>query len=110
MVAGHDRHHPVDARLADRGGDVGPGNPDPVVLGEEDGVLARELRQPFRVTEVEPPLHGEPRKRAVHRARVEVAEAEPLRKRARHRALPRAGGPVDRHDHAYRLVTDSRSS
>ena len=74
------------------------------------GLLARELRQSLGVAEVEPALHREPRERPVHRARVEVAEAEALRERPRHRALARACGPVDRHDHRYRLVTDSRSS
>ena len=40
---------------------------------------------------------------AVHRAAVEVAEAEPLGERARHRRLAGPGGPVDRDDHARKL-------
>ena len=36
---------------------------------------------------------------AVHRARVEVGEAQRLRRRARHRALAGPGGPVDSYDH-----------
>jgi hypothetical protein len=98
-MARYDWHHPVDTSLADRGGHVGAGDPHPVVLGEQDGALARELREPFCVAEVEAPVHREPRESPVHRARVEVAEAEPLRERARHRALSRACGPVDCHDH-----------
>ena len=39
------------------------------------------------------------RDRPVHRARVEVGEAEPARDPARNRALPAARGPVDRDDH-----------
>ena len=37
--------------------------------------------------------------RAVHRARVEVGEAQRLRRGARHRALAGPGGPVDSYDH-----------
>src|SRR5436309_1805846 len=61
------RNHPVHAGLADRGRDVGAADPDPVALGEEDGLLTRQLRQPLRVAEVEPALHREPRERSVHR-------------------------------------------
>ena len=109
-MARDDRNHPVDAGLADRGRDVGAADPDPVALGEEDGLLPRQLRQPLRVAEVEPALHREPRERSVHRAGVEVAEAKPLGERSCHCALARSCGPVDCHDHRYRLVTDSRSS
>ena len=81
VMAGHDGHHPVDAGFADRGRDVGAADPDPVVLGEEDGLLTRELREPLRVAEVEPALHRQPGERPVHRASVEVAEAERGRRR-----------------------------
>ena len=43
--------------------------------------------------------HREPRQGAVHRPRVEVAEAEPLRQQAGDGALAGPCGPVDGDDH-----------
>ena len=77
-------------------------------LVERHGLRARELGERVGAAEVEAALHREPRERAVHRAGIEVAEAEPLGERARHSALAGAGRPVDRNDH--RLTRESISS
>ena len=103
-----DRDHPVDPRVADRRRDVGAGDPHAAVLVERDRLLPRQLGQQLGLAERNAPLHREPRQRAIHRAGVEVAEAEPLRERACHCALAGAGRPVDRNDH--RLTRDSISS
>ena len=87
VVARDDRDHPVDARLADRRGHVGAGDEDAAVLVEGDRVLARELAERLAVAERQRLAHREPGERAVHRAGVEVAEAEPLGEPARDRAL-----------------------
>src|SRR5207253_3676970 len=108
VVPSDDRDEPVDAGLADRRSHVGARDEYPPALVEDDGVLGRELGEPIALTERHAPLHGEPRQRAVHGARVEVAEAEPLREPLRHGALASPGGAVDGHDH--RWVTESRSS
>ena len=75
---------------------------------EPPWAVARELGQRLAGAEVDAALHREPRHGAVHRPRVEVAEAEALREAARHRALAGAGRPVDRDNH--RFTTVSRSS
>ena len=46
-----DRHHPVDARLADRGGHVGAGDEDAAAVVEGDRVLARERAERRLVAE-----------------------------------------------------------
>src|SRR5262249_43190279 len=56
----------------------------------------------LRLVERDALADREPRERPIHRAGVEVAEAEPLGEPARHGALARARGPVDRHDHRLR--------
>ncbi len=110
-----DGNHPVDLRLADRRGHVGAVDPHAIVVVEPHGLLLRELRERVGVAELEAALHREPRERAVHRAGVEVAEAEPLGERARHSALARSRRPVDRDDHQCsfsecRRVTDERKA
>ncbi len=62
-------------------------------LVEVDRVLARELAELLAVVEVERSLEREPGQRAVHRAGVEVAEAEPLGEAPRDRALAGPAGP-----------------
>src|SRR5581483_6007066 len=104
----HERHEPVDPRLADRGGDVAAGDRDAPVLAERDGVLRRELGERRAVLGVDPALGGEPGERAVHGAGVEVAEAEPRRERPGDGALAGPCGPVYGNDH--RLLIESRSS
>ena len=94
-----DRHHPVDLRATDRGSDVGSGDEDTTVGLEGDGILACEPAEALSVGEVERALEREPRDRAVHRAGIEVAEAQPLGEAPGNRALPRACGPVDGNDH-----------
>ena len=44
-MARDDRDEAVDVGLADRGGDVGVGDPDAAVLVEADRVLGRELAE-----------------------------------------------------------------
>src|SRR5207247_11208952 len=72
-----DGPHPVDARLPDGRRDVDAGDPDAAMAVERDGLGARELGEGGGIAEVHALPHREPRERAVHRARVEVAEAEP---------------------------------
>jgi hypothetical protein len=103
-----DGNHPVDFGLPDRRGHIGAVDPDAVVLVEPHGLLLRESRDRIGVREVEVAPHREPGERAVHRARVEVAEVEPLGERARHSALARSRRSVDRDDHLR--TTESRRS
>src|SRR5205085_4831988 len=98
-VPGDDGDHAVDALLADRRRHVGAGNPYATLALEPDRLGARELREGLLAAEVDAALHREPGERAVHRTGVQVAEAEPLCERTRHRTLACAGRPVDRHDH-----------
>ena len=82
-MARDDRHHPVDLRAADRGGDVGAGDEDAAVVLEGDRVLAARAaprRSPSERSNAR--LQREPRERAVHRAGVEVAEAGAARRAA----------------------------
>jgi hypothetical protein len=71
--------------------------------GELDRHAEGERRERRRVVESRPPLERRHGHRAVHRARVEVGPSLPerLRERPRDRALPAAGGAVDR-DHGRR--------
>ncbi len=46
---------------------------------------------------------------AIHRSRIDVAVAEPLRQRAARRALPRAGGAVDRHHDPSHQASSTRA-
>src|SRR5205823_4541007 len=77
----------VDPRLANRRRHVDARDPYAPLAVERDGIRARELAERRPVPRRQPPLQREPGERAVHRARVEVAEAEPLRQTARDRAL-----------------------
>ena len=61
------------------------------------------------VVEIDVTLHRDPRQRPVHRARVEVAKAEPLSEPPRDGALPGSRGSVDRDDHRRRLATSASS-
>src|SRR5207244_1440946 len=108
LVARDDGDHPVDVGLADRGGHVGARDPHPALLIEGDRVLVRELAKARAVGERQAALQREPGERAVHRTRVQVAEAEPLRELLGDRALAGAGRPVYGDDH--RCVTESSSS
>src|SRR5262249_22514504 len=87
------RHHAVDPNLADRVGDVGVVDEHAAVAGEADGLLHRQPAELRPVAEIEAATQGEPGEAPVHRAGVEVAEAEPGGQAARHRALARTGGP-----------------
>ena len=94
-VARDDRHHPVDPHLADRVGDVG------VV----DVARGRRSSKTTGFSRASAPSAGpsprssaaaerEPGQAAVHRAGVEVAEAEPLGERSRATVLlPAPAGP-----------------
>src|SRR5256886_1326863 len=59
--------------------------------------LGERRHGPF-ITETDAALQRGPGHRSIHRSGVHVAEAEALRDRARHSALPRTDRPVDRHD------------
>src|SRR5205814_998895 len=108
LVPGDDGHEPVDPRVADRGGDVAAGNPHAPFVLEGDRVLTRELAELRLLVERQVVLHREPRQRAVHRPRVEVAEAQPLRQGAGDGALAGPGGAVDGDDHLW--ATESSRS
>src|SRR5207248_8972684 len=99
-MARDDGDDAVDARAADRRGDVRRGDEDAAVLVELDGTRLREPPEPLRLVERDPLADREPRERAVHRARVDVAEAETLREPPRDGALAGTGGAIDRDDHA----------
>src|SRR5439155_15324701 len=107
-VTGHDGHLSIDARLADRRGHVGAGDPHAAGVVERDGIRRRELTQGRAVAERQAALHREPGERPVHGARVEIAEAEPLGEPRRDCAFPRSRGAVDGDDH--RFETESRRS
>ena len=98
-MPGDDRDEPVDLGAPDRGGDVGAGDEAPPLFVEVDGVCDGELAEPVALVERDALALREPRQRAVHRARVEVAEAEPRREAARDRALSGPRGAVDGNDH-----------
>ena len=101
-VAGDGRDHAVDPDLPDRAGDVGPVDRHAPAGVEGDRVLACEPAEHRPVAEIDAAPEREPRQAPVHRARVEVAEAEPVREAARHGALARSRRAVDRHDHGVR--------
>src|SRR5439155_6928006 len=98
----------VEARLPDRRGHVGAGNRHAAGLVERDGIRRRELAERGAVAERQTALHREPGDGAVHRAGVEVAEAQPLGETPRDRAFSCPCGAVDGDDH--RLETESRRS
>src|SRR5262249_24380557 len=98
----------VDTGLANRGRHIGGGDPHAFVVVERHGVLHREARELVGAVERNAPVHREPRERAIHRAGVEVAEAESLGEPPRDRALSCPPGPVDGNDH--RRETDSKRS
>src|SRR5919201_1103176 len=102
------RDEPVDPRLPDRRGHVGLVDPDAAVLVERDRVVLGERAEALALAERNVVRHREPGQRPVHRAGVEVAVADPLRKPAGDRAFARSRRPVDGNDH--RCVTDSSSS
>jgi cytidylate kinase len=99
VVPRDDRHHAVDPRLANRRGDVGAVDEDTAGVVEGARALARQLSERRRVAERQSLLHREPRQRAVHRPRIEIAEAEPLRELAGNGALAGACRSVDGNDH-----------
>ena len=84
------------SRIASR--DVHAADEHALVL-ERDRVGERERLERRSLIEVDAVLEREPRERAVHRARVEVAEAEALGEAARDGALPGPGRAVDGDDH-----------
>ena len=96
-----DRDGGVDLGRADLGRHVvARRSKTPLALAELDGMLAREVRRArARRRASTRVVQREPGESAVHRAGVEVAEAEPSGERARDRALAGAGRPVDRDDH-----------
>src|SRR5215218_6576558 len=102
------RHEAVDIGPADRGGDVGLADRDAAALVEADGIVGRELAQLLAVRERDAALAREPRERPVHRAGVEIAEAQLLGEAPGDRALAGPRRPVDGDDH--RCVTESSSS
>src|SRR5436190_2010055 len=79
LLAGDDRDHSVDVGLPDRGGHVGARDPDTSLLVDLDRVLVGKLAQARAVRERQAALDRKPRKRAVHRAGIEVAEVQPPR-------------------------------
>src|SRR5512133_3194532 len=107
-VARDDRDEAVDVGLADRGGDVGVRDPDAAVLVEGDRLLGRGLAELVAVPQRHPALARKPGQRAVHRAGVEIAKAQPLGQSPGDRALAGPCRPVDGDDH--RCVTESSSS
>ena len=110
-VARDDRDELVDVGLADRGGDVGAVDEDATRVVEADRVLGRELGELVGEVEREPAAPREPGERAVHRAGVEVAEAEPLGEKPCDRALAGPCGPVDGDDHQVVVArSESRRS
>src|SRR5262249_18276062 len=88
--------------------DVSCGDPHALAIVERHGVFHREARELVGAVERNAAVHREPRERAVHRAGVEVAEAEALGKAPRDRALSCPRGPVDGND--TRRETDSKRS
>ncbi len=92
-------NEPVDLRVADRSRHVLAVHLDAAVTPERDRVRERELGERRPVREIRSVAPCDPGQRPVHRARVEVAEAEPARERRRDGALPGAGRAVDGHDH-----------
>src|SRR5439155_24307799 len=101
-------HHPVDPRLADGRRHVGAGDEDTADRVERDGIAERERAERLRLAARQPFVQREPRQGAVHRPRVEVAEAETLGELARDCALAGSRRSVDGNDH--RLVTCSTRS
>jgi len=107
-MAGDHGDEPVDLGLPDLGRDVRLGDPDRAALVEVDGMPFGQHAERRPVLEVERTLEREPGHGPVHRARVQIPEAESLGQPAGDGALPGSGGPVDCHDH--RWVTDSSRS
>ena len=104
-----DRDELVDVRLADRRRDVAAVDEDAAVLVEADRMLGRERSQLVGQVERDAAAPRQPGQRAVHRPRVEVAEAEPLGEKPCDRALAGPCGPVDGDDH-QEVVALSESS
>jgi hypothetical protein len=99
VVPCDDRHELVDVGPTDRRGDVTAADEDPARLVELDRVLDRELGELVGQVERQPPAPSEPGERAIHRAGVEVPEAEPLGELPCDRALAGPCGPIDCDDH-----------
>jgi hypothetical protein len=93
----------IDARLPDGRGDIGLVDEDAAGVVEADGMAPREISERLTVPERNVVAHRKPRQRPVHRAGVEVAEPKALGQPTCDGALPRAGRPVDRDDHASSL-------
>ena len=114
MTAAHlrvlrdDGNRAVDARLPDRRRHVLAGDRDVTRRVELHRMRGGELPEALAVLERDVLAQRQPRHRPVHRARVEVADAQPLGEAACDRALARPCGPVDGDDH--RLASESRSS
>ena len=109
VVARDDGDELVDVRLADRGRDVAAVDEDAALLVEPDRVLGRERGQLAGEVECHAAAARQPGQRAVHRPRVEVAEAEPLGEKPCDRALAGPCGPIDGDDH-QEVVALSESS
>src|SRR5207247_5081099 len=99
---------PGDARLANRGGHLRSGDQDAPRLLELDRIGGCQPTEPGAVAQIKRALHRQPGHRAVHRAGVEIAKAQPLGETPRNRALACPCGAVDGDDH--RLETESRRS
>jgi hypothetical protein len=85
-VARDDRRRRIDLLIADRGGDIVAVDADSTVADLEPRP-AGERGHRGLLRRIDPVFECLPRQRAVHRARVDVAVAEPRRHRARNRAL-----------------------
>ena len=97
---------------ADRLGHVAARDAHPVAVVsrlDADRLVAGQRRQRLGIGRRDPALLGQPGDRAVHGPGVEVGRPEPPGDRPRDRALARAGGPVDRHDHAASAPSATRS-
>ncbi len=99
-MARDDRDEPVDLGAPDRRGHVGAGDEAAAVGVEVDRVLRGQPAEPRALVHRHAVAQRKPGQRPVHRARVEVSEAESLGEPARDGALAGPGGPVDRDDHA----------
>src|SRR5439155_20545624 len=98
-MAGDDGDEPVDLRPPDRRGDVRAGDEAAPVLVEVDRVPRGELAEPGALVERDSLAESEPGDGAIHRAGVEITEAQALGEAPRNGALSGPGRPVDRNDH-----------
>ncbi len=96
-LARDDRRRRVHLGGPDRRRDVVAVDANSTVAGLEPG-LGRQRRHGRLVGQIDPVVPRLPRQRAVHRAGVDVAVAEPRRDRARDRAFAGAGRTVDGDD------------